>query len=173
MAGVRGVRDEVQRVAAAGVLGAALVVEVEQPIDTVLIKVTARAGTPLEAQQLADAWIAALADQVDQIEDPRGRDRAGTLKVVPVESAELPTAPVSPQTDRNVLLGLAAMAGSEIGAPAMVIRRCRASTAASTSRIRAASSASADESASGASNSPRATRRIPSIRSAPRTCFRT
>lgn len=81
-------------------------IEVEQPIDTVLIKVTARAGTPLEAQQLADAWIAALADQVDQIEDPRGRDRAGTLQVVPVESAELPTAPVSPQTDRNVLLGL-------------------------------------------------------------------
>ena len=81
-------------------------IDVEQPVDTVLIKVTARAGTPAEAQQLADAWIAALADQVDQIEDPKGRNKAGTLQVVPVESAELPTSPVSPQTERNVLLGL-------------------------------------------------------------------
>lgn len=81
-------------------------IEVEQPIDTVLIKVTARAGSPREAQQLADAWIAALAEQVDRIEDPRGRDRPGTLQVLPVESAELPTSPVSPQTERNVLLGL-------------------------------------------------------------------
>lgn len=81
-------------------------IDVEQPIDTVLIKVTARAATPLEAQQLADAWIAALAGQVAQIEDPKGKNKAGTLEVVPVESAELPTSPVSPQTDRNVLLGL-------------------------------------------------------------------
>ena len=81
-------------------------IDVEQPIDTVLIKVTARAATPLEAQQLADAWIAALAGQVAQIEDPNGKNKAGTLEVVPVESAELPTSPVSPQTDRNVLLGL-------------------------------------------------------------------
>ncbi len=81
-------------------------IDVDQPIDTVLIKITARAATPLEAQQLADAWIAALADQVAAIEDPKGRNKAGTLQVVPVESAELPTSPVSPQTDRNVLLGL-------------------------------------------------------------------
>jgi capsular exopolysaccharide synthesis family protein len=81
-------------------------IDVEQPVDTVLIKVTARAGTPAEAQQLADAWIAALADQVGQIEDPKGKNKEGTLQVVPVESAELPTSPVSPQTERNVLLGL-------------------------------------------------------------------
>lgn len=81
-------------------------IAVEQPLDTVLIKVTARAATPQAAQRLADAWIAALAEQVGKIEDPRGKHRAGTLRVVPVESAELPTSPVSPQTDRNVLLGL-------------------------------------------------------------------
>ena len=81
-------------------------IDVEQPIDTVLIKITARAATPQEAQELADAWIKALAEQVAQIEDPNGKHRAGTLKVVPVESAELPTSPVSPQTHRNVLLGV-------------------------------------------------------------------
>ncbi|MGH3331097.1 MAG: polysaccharide biosynthesis tyrosine autokinase [Nocardioidaceae bacterium] len=80
-------------------------ITVDQPVDTVLIKITARAGTPREAQELADAWIAALAAQVDQIENPTGEKPANRLHIVPVESAELPTTPVSPQTDRNLLLG--------------------------------------------------------------------
>ena len=81
-------------------------VEVEQPVDTVLIKITARGSSPREAQELADAWVAALAEQVASIEDPAGKDRAGTLKVIPVEAAQLPTSPVSPNLQRNLLLGL-------------------------------------------------------------------
>ncbi|RYU13683.1 polysaccharide biosynthesis tyrosine autokinase [Nocardioides iriomotensis] len=78
-------------------------ISVEQPLDTVLIKVTARDATPLGAQQLADAWVSALADQVAEIENPRGE--AGALKVVPIEAAALPSAPVSPRVELNLLIG--------------------------------------------------------------------
>lgn len=82
-------------------------ITVEQPADTVLLEVTARAGAPLQAQELADAWVAALADQVQAIEDPQGREREGTPRVMPVESAELPTAPIAPDPVRNLALGAA------------------------------------------------------------------
>jgi capsular exopolysaccharide synthesis family protein len=81
-------------------------ISVEQPADTVLIKISARADNPRDAQALADAWVTALADQVAQIEDPQGKDLAGTPRVVPVESAALPKAPVSPRPERNLALGL-------------------------------------------------------------------
>ena len=95
-------------------------IAVDQPIDTVLIKVTARAGTPKEAQQLADAWIAALRGQVAAIEDPTGKNAAGTLQVVPIESAELPKTPVSPQVERNLLLS--AVLGLLLGLAYAVVR---------------------------------------------------
>src|SRR4051812_2567202 len=81
-------------------------IAVEQPTDTVLLKITASAGTPKKAQELADAWVAALAAQVEKIEDPSGKHAVGTPKVVPVESAALPKAPVSPRPTRNLALAL-------------------------------------------------------------------
>ena len=48
-------------------------ITVTQPLDTVLIKIRARDSTPLAAQELADAWVASLADQVASIEDPEGK----------------------------------------------------------------------------------------------------
>ena len=77
-----------------------------QPPDTVLIKITARAGSPQEAQELADAWVAALAGQVEEIEDPSGSNTRTAPQVIPVESAALPTTPVSPNPQRNFALGL-------------------------------------------------------------------
>lgn len=85
----------------AGLIGR---ISVNQPLDTVLIKISARASTPREAQQLADAWVTALARQVESVENPDGKS-AQALRVVPVESAALPTAPVSPNTKRNIALG--------------------------------------------------------------------
>ena len=79
-------------------------ISVEQPLDTVLIKITAQAAQPLLAQQLADAWVTALADQVAEIENPSGRGQ-GALQVVPIEAAALPTAPVSPRVELNLLIG--------------------------------------------------------------------
>jgi capsular exopolysaccharide synthesis family protein len=82
-------------------------ISVEQPVDTVLIKITARDDSPLGAQKLADAWVSALATQVQEIEDPRSLKRPGTPRVITIESAELPTVPVSPQPVRNLGLALA------------------------------------------------------------------
>ena len=80
-------------------------ISVDQPLDTVLIKITARASTPIESQQLADAWVKALEKQVAQVENPSGKGKAA-LKVVPIEAAALPTAPISPRTKLNLLIGL-------------------------------------------------------------------
>ena len=85
----------------AGLIGS---VTVTQPLDTVLIQVAARAATPVTAQKLADAWVEALKVQVDKIENPNGTSSAA-LHIVPIESAELPTSPVSPNTKRNIALG--------------------------------------------------------------------
>lgn len=82
-------------------------ISVENPVDTVLVKITARAETARDAQALADAWVDALASQVAEIEDPRGRQRAGTLRVVPIEAAALPTEPISPRPVRDLAIGLA------------------------------------------------------------------
>jgi capsular exopolysaccharide synthesis family protein len=89
------------KVAPASLIGS---ITVTQPLDTVLIKVGARAATPREAQQLADAWVRALKHQVDQVENPTGTSTQA-LRVVPIESAALPAQPVSPNTKRNVGLG--------------------------------------------------------------------
>jgi hypothetical protein len=45
---------------------------VTQPLDTVLIEISARASTPRAAQALADAWVQALKSQVDSVENPTG-----------------------------------------------------------------------------------------------------
>jgi len=87
-------------------------ISVEHPLDTVLLKVTARAASPRAAQQLADAWVASLATEVKEIESPGGAKQVdGTPRVVPIDSAELPTRPVEPQIERNTLLGLIVGAG--------------------------------------------------------------
>ncbi len=80
-------------------------ISVTQPKDTVLLKISASAGNPREAQQLADAWVRALASQVQQIEDPSGSGAAGIPQVLPIESAALPTAPASPNPKLNLMLG--------------------------------------------------------------------
>ncbi len=80
-------------------------ISVDQPLDTVLLKITARSATPLGAQKLANAWVSALADQVASIENPKGKANAA-LKVVPIESAALPSGPVSPRPKVNMLIGL-------------------------------------------------------------------
>lgn len=77
----------------------------EQPSDTVLIKITARAGTPREAQALADAWVVALQEQIEAAENPGGNNEAA-IRIITVESAALPSSPVSPRIQFNLLIGL-------------------------------------------------------------------
>lgn len=79
-------------------------VDVTQPTDTVLLRVTATATSPVEASRLADAWIHALADQVKAIENPTGT-KEGALTIVPLEAAALPSTPSAPRPDINLILG--------------------------------------------------------------------
>lgn len=78
-------------------------IDVTQPLDTVLIHITARGSTPEEAKKLADAWIQALSIEVKGIEDPKNGGKS--LLVRPVERAELPVAPVSPDKRTNLIVG--------------------------------------------------------------------
>ena len=82
-------------------------IAVEQPVDTVLLKITAKASTPPAAQQLADAWVLEVAHRVTDVENPENLSNATTLQLVPIEAAELPSAPASPRLAMNLLLGLA------------------------------------------------------------------
>lgn len=94
-------------------------VSAEQPADTVLIKITARAESPQEAQMLADAWIVALQDQIEAVENPGGKNEAA-IRIIPVESAALPSAPVSPNVQRNLAIGL--LAGLLLGFAYALVR---------------------------------------------------
>ncbi|GAB7002830.1 polysaccharide biosynthesis tyrosine autokinase [Nocardioides sp. AN3] len=82
-------------------------ISVTQPTDTVLLKIVARSTSPEQAQRLADAWVAALAGQVQAIESPGGKPKDGTPRIVPLESAALPGAPSSPRPERNLAIAVA------------------------------------------------------------------
>lgn len=89
-------------------------ISASQTPDTVIIEITAQDSTPKGAQQLADAWVRALAKRVDDIEGATGSGKdpdqgtnpvAGGMRIEVSESAQLPTAPIAPQTGRNIVLG--------------------------------------------------------------------
>ncbi|WP_107766531.1 polysaccharide biosynthesis tyrosine autokinase [Nocardioides terrigena] len=92
-------------------------IDAAQTPETVLIQITARAGTPEDAQELADAWVGALARRVSDIEGAKGGQG---MRIEVSESAQLPTSPVSPNVQRNVLLG--AVLGALLGAGYAVAR---------------------------------------------------
>jgi capsular exopolysaccharide synthesis family protein len=93
-------------------------IDAAQTPDTVIIQITARASTPEGAQELADAWVAALAERVSAVE--AGPKNAEGMRIEVSESAQLPTRPVSPQVERNVLLG--AILGGLLGVGYAVAR---------------------------------------------------
>lgn len=77
-------------------------VEVTNPLDTVVIRVSADASSPEEARDLAESWVRGMINEIEQLEGS-GTDAAVT--VVPGDSARLPTSPSSPNTRLNLLLG--------------------------------------------------------------------
>lgn len=83
-------------------------ISVVQPSDTVTLQITARSTSPAQAQQLADAWVQALSEAVEDLENPEHQQGVETIKVLPIAAAALPTSPVSPRTRLNLMIGLAA-----------------------------------------------------------------
>jgi capsular exopolysaccharide synthesis family protein len=80
-------------------------ISVGHPDNTVLITISARAGSGVAAQTLANAWTRALSLQVSQIEG-KGTKGNPALRMTPSYSAEVPTTPVLPRTKVNLVLGL-------------------------------------------------------------------
>jgi len=95
-------------------------ITVSQPTDTVLITVDARASTPESAQALANAWVKALAAEVQSIESG-GSSTTGDGLHVDVLSSASPGSLVLPRTKLNLLLGL--LAGMLLGLAYALIRK--------------------------------------------------
>ena len=68
--------------------------------ESSMIKVTATSTDPETAAQLANSALQATADVAADV------DKNSPLEVVPLSDARVPSAPVSPDTRRNILLGL-------------------------------------------------------------------
>lgn len=87
-------------------------VSVSNPVNTVIIHVSADAGTPEEARDLAEAWIRGMVQAIDEVEG-NGTEGSAPVTLIPGDSARLPGAPSSPNTRLNLLLGgLVGLAGS-------------------------------------------------------------
>lgn len=84
-------------------------ISVSVPLDSVEIRISARSSDPQTAQNVADAWVTALALQVYELD--KGNASPGTepvTKIVPLAKASLPSAPVSPLLTATLGIGLAA-----------------------------------------------------------------
>lgn len=87
-------------------------ISVDQPTDTVLLNVHARAGDAQDAQDLANAWVAALAAEIQDLDvgssdtsttSPSGDD--ASLRIETLSQAQ-PGSLVLPRTTLNLLAGL-------------------------------------------------------------------
>lgn len=101
-------------------------VSVKSDKDTPQIQITTRASTPQEAQALANAWVVALAEQVNVMESAvpanaqAGVPAESIIKVVPLGDAPLPQEPISPNKKMSLIVG--ALAGLMVGVAYALIR---------------------------------------------------
>lgn len=96
-------------------------VSAELPPDTAIINITANALTPQNAQKIANAWVTALGQRINQLENPDGDGASSTgTTFVPMSSAPLPSSPSSPNVP--IILGLAFIVGLFLAALYALIR---------------------------------------------------
>ncbi|WP_052206776.1 polysaccharide biosynthesis tyrosine autokinase [Sinomonas humi] len=89
-------------------------VKVTVPVDSSELQVVATSANPVQAKEVADAWVSALAAQVYEIEksmSSTGSEPA--TKVVPLAKATVPTSPISPNL--RLALGAGAAGGLVLG----------------------------------------------------------
>lgn len=80
-------------------------VNVTNPTDTVVLRVSAKGSSPEEARDLAEAWIRGMIAEIEKIEQATG-GVAPAVRLVPGDSARLPGAPSSPNVRVNLALGV-------------------------------------------------------------------
>ncbi|MDO5634112.1 MAG: polysaccharide biosynthesis tyrosine autokinase [Micrococcus sp.] len=82
---------------------------VTNPSQTAQLNISAEAGNPEQARDLAEAWLEATAAAVDQLERPRnstGEDSA--IRINTLIEPDVPTSPSSPNMQRSLMFGAAA-----------------------------------------------------------------
>ena len=87
--------------------------------DTVILEIAVTDPDPAQAQRISQAVAIELRDFVSELETPPGKSNA-PIKATIVDSANLPTSPVSPKPVRN--LGLALVLGLLLGIGLAVVR---------------------------------------------------
>lgn len=95
------------------------VVTADNPVDTVLINITARASSPESAQDLANAISDQMGTYIERLETTRNGGTA-PVKVTTAVPADLPPSPISPRPVLNLALGL--LLGLALGIAAAVLR---------------------------------------------------
>ncbi|PWJ25114.1 capsular exopolysaccharide synthesis family protein [Branchiibius hedensis] len=75
-------------------------ISVDQPTNTVLLRISANASSPEQAQAIANAWVKALAAQVAKIEG----SGANSLRINVQDPAQLPSSPISPNTKLDLII---------------------------------------------------------------------
>ncbi|WP_267784983.1 polysaccharide biosynthesis tyrosine autokinase [Paenarthrobacter ureafaciens] len=81
----------------------------QNPLDTATLKFTAQGSTPEAARDLAEAWVRAVGKQVNEFEKgPESSTEKSIVSFRSLDSAQLPTAPSSPNTRLALLVGLVA-----------------------------------------------------------------
>jgi capsular exopolysaccharide synthesis family protein len=107
-------------------------VTVTNPLDTAIIKVTASAGTPEQARDLANAWLAGMVAEIGDIEGSTGAatgtetdaaappSASANLALVPIDSARLASTPSFPNV--RLTLALGALIGLALGIAYALVR---------------------------------------------------
>jgi len=83
-------------------------ISITNPVDTATLKVSAESNTPESAQQLAEAWVKAIENQVSEVENSSAT-KSSSASIVTFRSfdaAELPTSPSSPNFKIAIAVGL-------------------------------------------------------------------
>lgn len=86
-------------------------VSITNPTDTSILRVSARATSPADAQTLADAWMQSTADEVIARASTSNDANGSLLGIDVYTSASLPGSPVSPNVRLDLAVGLLAGLG--------------------------------------------------------------
>lgn len=90
------------------------------PLDTSEVRVSATAGSPEEAQKLADTWVEVLSDQVGTLEGKPGPDSI-TVGMTKVGAASTPQEPSS--ASPSLLITVGALLGLLVGLLVAMLRQ--------------------------------------------------
>ncbi|MCV9996289.1 polysaccharide biosynthesis tyrosine autokinase [Paeniglutamicibacter sp. ZC-3] len=97
---------------------------VDLPTGTAEVRLSITNADPVLAQKTANAWVDALAEQVTEIESgfaSGSSNKDSIVQFVPLVDAEIPTAPVSPNTKLAIALG--AVLGLALGVGYALLRQ--------------------------------------------------